>query len=208
MADMAYARRADVAPNDKGLPTHDRLAEEKGQKPATATTASSALSTIAAYIPTEILTVYVAVLATIGVAVPTSVVPGGSPGATGSPTASPSPASGAAAGGADPVTAASVTPIELYLLFLVLTPIIVWALYATRAKKAGKALPGSFASWPKWEMLAGTVAYAVWAAALPASPLGTFDWFNLAAAGVVALIASMVLGVVAPLFASNALADS
>jgi hypothetical protein len=176
MADMAFARRKDVGRADEGLPNLDRVAEEKGQKPETATTVSSAVSAIAAYIPTEVLTVYIAILATFGV----SIKSGGG---------------------------ATTTPLALYVIFLVLAPLVVWGLYAARARQAGRPLPASLAAWPKWEMLAATVAYAVWAAAMPASPLGVFGWFNQAAAGVVALIVSMLLGVFAPVFASNSLAN-
>ena len=88
-----------------------------------------------------------------------------------------------------------------------LAPLVVWALYAAKARKAGRKLPVSIGAWPKWEMIAAAIAYAIWAAALPASPLGAFEWFNQAAAGVVALIVSMLLGVFAPVFASGSLAN-
>ena len=38
--------------------------------------------------------------------------------------------------------------------------------------------------------------------------IAAYDWFNQAAAGVVALIVSMLLGVFAPVFASGSLANS
>lgn len=186
MADMAFARRKDVGNPNEGFRNLDHVAEERGQKPETATTASSALAAIAAYIPTEVLTVYVAILATFGVAVPTAET----------------------ASGTGTLAATAPTPVVLYLVFLVLAPVVVWGLYAAKARQAGRKLPISIGSWPKWEMFAGAVAYAIWAAALPASPLGAFEWFNQAAAGVVALIVSMLLGVFAPVFASNALANS
>ena len=186
MADMAFARRKDVGRSDEGLPNLDRVAEERGQKPETATTASSAVAAIAAYIPTEVLTVYVAVLATFGV------------------TAS----AGGGSSGTEALATTASTPLVLYVVFLMLAPVVVWGLYAAKAKQAGRPLPKSLSAWPKWEMFAGAVAYGIWAAALPASPLGAFEWFNQAAAGVTALIVSMLLGVFAPLFASNALANS
>jgi hypothetical protein len=92
-------------------------------------------------------------------------------------------------------------------LFLVLTPMVVWGLYAAKARKAGKAVPTSLAAWPKWEMFAGLVAFAIWAAALPASPLDRFEWFNAGLAGISALVISMLLAVFAPVFASQALAN-
>ena len=180
MTDIAFARRKGVGAADRSMNNLDRVAEERGQNPETASTASSALAAIAAYIPTEILTVYVAILATFGVTATTS-------------------------GGSATDTAA--TPLPLYIGFVLLSPIVVWALYAAKVRQADKKLPVAFRTWPKWEMAAALIAYSAWAAALPASPLGAFGWFNQAAAGVVALIVSMLLGVFAPVFASTRLAD-
>ena len=64
MANLAFARRADVEPEGEGLKTRAEVATAK-EGPGGAV--SSAVSAIAAYIPTEIVTVYVAVLATLGV---------------------------------------------------------------------------------------------------------------------------------------------
>jgi bacteriorhodopsin len=99
------------------------------------------------------------------------------------------------------------TPIIAYGVFVVLTPIVVWGLYASRAVEAGKKLPRSLASWPKWEMVAATLAFAAWAAALPSSPLERYGWFTAGLAGVVALVLSMLIGLFAPIFSSNALAS-
>ena len=180
MANLAYARRDDVEPKAEGLNTSKKVAKETGQKEGTATPVSSAIASMAAYIPTEVITVYVAVLGALGVTVAT-------------------------AGGA---TAVASTPLPVYALFIVLVPFIIWGLYARTVKAAGKPLPRSFGAWPKWEMIAGTVAFAIWAAALPSSPLSPFSWFSAAVAGVSALVISMLLGVFAPLFASNALKNS
>src|SRR5205809_602765 len=127
MANLAYARRSDVAPMDVGLQNLSEVGAAKAPKPETVSTATSALEAIVAYIPTEVVT-------------------------------------------------------------------------------AGKDLPKGWAAWPKWEMAAGTVAFAVWAAALPASPLGQFDWFTAAFAGILALVVSFLLGLFAPLFSRAALA--
>lgn len=175
MANLAFARRADVEPEGEGLKTRAEVATAK-EGPGGAV--SSAVSAIAAYIPTEIVTVYVAVLATLGV------TRDGSAAASGVTT----------------------TPILAYAVFVVLTPLVVWGLYASRAVGLGKPLPRSFASWPKWEMVAATLAFASWAAALPSSPLERYDWFTAALAGVVALVLSMLIGLFAPLFSSKALA--
>jgi len=93
MTDIAFARRKDVGDPEKGPDTLDKVAEERGQNPETASTASSALAAIAAYIPTEILTVYVAILATFGV---TATAEGGT------------------------ATATAATPLPLYIAFVIL----------------------------------------------------------------------------------------
>jgi hypothetical protein len=175
MANIAFARRADVAPQEKGLDSLDEVAGATGAASGTATSATSALSAIAAYIPTEVVTVYVAVLATIGVT--------------------------------EPADGAPFTPLPVYAAFLILTPIVVWGLYASRAVAAGKRLPRSVRSWPKWEMVAATLAFAAWGAALPSSPLGVFSWFMPALAGVVALVLSLLIGVFSPLFSARPLAN-
>lgn len=207
MTNLAYARRKDVSRDDKGLNTTKKVAEETGQKPSTATSATSAIAAMTAYIPTEVLTVYVAVLGAVGVTVPAGTAgtaPGASPVASIAPSASAVPS--------EPVftaaTAAASTPFPVYAIFIVLVPIVVWGLYARTVKAADKPLPKSFGAWPKWEMVAGTVAFAVWAGALPSSPLEQFSWFSAAVAGVVALIVSMLIGVFAPLFASATLKNS
>jgi hypothetical protein len=175
MANIAFARRADVGTEGKGLDTLDEVAGATGAAPGTATSATSALSAIAAYIPTEVVTVYVAVLATVGVT--------------------------------QPANGPSFTPLPVYVLFLVLTPIVVWGLYASRAVSAGKRLPRSLRSWPKWEMVAATLAFAVWGAAMPSSPFAAYSWFMPALAGVVALVLSLLIGVFSPLFSTRPLAN-
>jgi hypothetical protein len=43
--------------------------------------------------------------------------------------------------------------------------------------------------------------------ALPSSPLERYSWFTAGLAGVVALVLSMLIGLFAPIFSSNALAS-
>ncbi|MGH2483727.1 MAG: hypothetical protein ACRDE9_04650 [Candidatus Limnocylindria bacterium] len=56
-------------------------------------------------------------------------------------------------------------------------------------------------------MVAATLAFTAWGAALPSSPLGNFGWFSAPLAGVVALVLSMLIGVFAPIFSSKPLAN-
>jgi hypothetical protein len=65
MTNVAFSRRTDVAPHDKAPGSVEEVAEAKADKPETQSAGSSALAAIAAYIPTEVLTVYVAVVAAL-----------------------------------------------------------------------------------------------------------------------------------------------
>lgn len=211
MTNVAFSRRKDTEPVDTGPSTLPEVAESAGQPASVASSASSTLAVIATYIPTEIVTLYVSVLAVIGVTVPPSATPavtGASPAASvaASAAAAATPAASAVAGSA--VTSAAITPLPAFVLFVVLTPFVVWILYATKVTSAGKPLPRTIAAWPKWEMSAATIAFAVWAGALPSSPLGSFSWFNVGLAGIGVLLASTFLGLLAPLFTRTALANS
>jgi hypothetical protein len=181
MTNLAVARRGEPGRGtDKGLETLDDIATAKDGSTVAKNSATNALSAIVAYIPTEIVTVYVAVLTTLGVTVPP-----------------------AAAANGEVVTA---TPLPVYGLFILLTPVVVWGLYASRVVAAGKRLPKRIRAWPKWEMLAATLAFAAWGAAMPSSPLEVIPGFEAALAGVVALVLSLLIGVFSPLFSSKPLA--
>ena len=204
MTNVAFARRKDTEPTDAGPATLPEVAARGGETPATASSATSTLSAIATYIPTEIVTLYVSVLAEIGVTVPASAVPGaGGPGASVAPTTS-----AAADAATRTIQALVATPLPAFVFFVILTPIVVWALYATKVITAGKPLPRSFSAWPKWEMFASTLAFTVWAAALPSSPLEQFAWFNAGLAGISVLIVSSLLGIFSPIFTRTTLANS
>ena len=135
LTNVAYKRRKDVAPTDSMPRSAGEVAAATGDASATQSTFTSALTALMAYIPTEILTAYVAVLAGLQVADQQTQAP---PGAWVS-----------------------------FWVFLVLTPTMVWAIYAGKCRVAGKVLPTSPGKWPMWEMSAATVAFVVWAFALP-----------------------------------------
>lgn len=136
---------------------------------ASTSTASvnTALHVLFGYIPTEILTLYVAVVAAVN--------PKGSATSSAIPAAWP-----------------------VFWAFLVSTPVVVWVVYAAKVRSGGKPL--SF-HLPGWEMVAATIAFAAWAFALPKSPFSDFGWQS-AAAPIVVLVTSTVLGLLAPLFQS------
>src|SRR5689334_15876002 len=100
MTNVAFARRKDTEPANAGPATLPGVAAEGGQRASTASGASSAISAIATYIPTEIVTLYVSVLAVLGVTVPASAVPGsGTPAASAAASATPIASSAPAAVG-------------------------------------------------------------------------------------------------------------
>jgi hypothetical protein len=84
-------------------------------------------------------------------------------------------------------------------VFLALTPVIVWLVYAAKVRNAGQRLPSSVASWPWWEMISTTVAFAAWAYAMPTSVFTRFDWYTAAIGTLVVLVVSTLLGLIAPL---------
>lgn len=167
MTNIAFARRKDVVPLNEAPDSVGGIAAEKGDREETQTTATVTLSSIAAYIPTEVLTVYVAVVAALSATTTNNATNGAQWGA--------------------------------FLAFLIATPVVVWAIYAGKVRKAKKTLPIKLGQWPKWEMAAATLAYVAWAFAFPETPFADAPWYNAAVAGVFVLITSTALGLLAPL---------
>jgi hypothetical protein len=131
---------------------------------------NTALNVLFGYIPTEILTLYVAILGVLH-----------------------KPATQQAF---QPTMADWIA----FFAFLTFTPIVVWLVYGAKLKVANKPLPLSFGTWPVWEMFAATVAYLAWAFALPNSPFNQYTWYSAALSGIAVLIASTALGLLAPFF--------
>lgn len=135
---------------------------------------NTAMQVLFGYIPTEVLTLYVAVVAAIH---PTT------------------------AGAIPDATQVTREDWGVFWGFFIATPVVFWIIYATKLKGAQKPLPLAFSTWPVWEMFAATFAYVAWAFALPGTPFREFTaWYSTALAGVVVLAASTVLGLLAPLF--------
>jgi len=142
MTNAAVARRPDFHPA-QGVPEgYAEITRAAGLMPATVgqggaaaqppnpSGVETALQTLTTYIPTEVLTLYVAVIAALA--------PG--------------------KGQAGPVNGSWAA----FWFFLGLTPAAAWVVFATkiRAADASKALPLRPRTWPLWEMIAGTIAYA------------------------------------------------
>jgi hypothetical protein len=197
LANAATARRADFAPagavpknymeiakaaavslplaTPVAIPSHVRKAtpgvpSANPKPPPTADAAASnvntALHLLFGYIPTEVLTLYVAVLAALhGVNATATNAPG-----------------------------------CVFWIFLLATPLVVWLVYAAKVKAAQHTVPVRPSQWPVWEMLAATVAYFAWAFAMPNNPFAAYTWYSSGLAGIAVLVASTVLGLLAPLF--------
>jgi hypothetical protein len=180
LANAAAARRPDFPPFNSvpqrleeiaaaaaTLPTPSPGGVPPQQPPAaqSANAVNTALNLLFGYIPTEVLTLYVAVLAAIQ-------------------------------------KPAIVTRAEWITLwgFLVATPIVVWLVYGAKVKAAQKQMPVAPRTWPVWEMFAATVAYCAWAFALPNTPFASYSWYSAALSGIAVLVASTVLGLLAPFF--------
>lgn len=189
LANAAAARRPDIgrAAAPGGL---SEIAAASATSPdrATSTTeeasgVSTALNVLFGYIPTEVVTLYVAVAAGL------------------------QPPSTAAAPGAATVIVQPASSISAqwiaFWCFFVATPLVVWVVYATKLKAAGKPLPSTYDTWPLWEMIAALIAFCAWAFAMPNTPFREFaTWYSPALASLAVMLASTVLGLLAPLFQS------
>lgn len=140
------------------------------------TSMETTMNVLFGYIPTEIITLYVAVIAALN-----------------------TPAAAAA-------TSSPPSGWITFWIFILATPLVTWLVYGAKLKNLDLPTPLKFSAWPLWEMCAATAAFAAWAFALPNSPFGHFDWYSSALSGLVVLIASTVLGLLAP-FSQRTLAS-
>lgn len=184
MTNVAIARRTDTLGTGTPPKTVRELSEATGGKSETDSTLSGALKAVATYIPTEVIALYIAALA----AVRSGIVP------------KPAEADAAErlADRAATLSIPSGAEVRTVIVFAIVTPLVVWLVYAGKAKTAGKKLPVSPRKWCLWEMFAGTAAFIAWSFALPASPFARFSWYNLTWATFVVLAVSTGLGLVAP----------
>jgi hypothetical protein len=198
MANVAFVRRVDVnlpnvAEEDEAPTSLNKIELATGGTPESQNAVTTALKVIVTYIPTEVLTLYVAILGAIQ-------VPNSASTQTTKGTAAEA-ANNAAAAAAEAANVGASAPWTVFYCFLVATPVIVWLVFAAKVHAANKPLPLAPRTWPLWEMFAATVAYTVWACALPNSVFTAGGgWFTPALAGVLVLIVSTVLGLLAPLF--------
>ena len=187
LANSAAARRTDVGQAD-GLPASvseiaAAAATPPDKAPAgrpVANGVNTTLNVLFGYMPTEVVTLYVAVTSALQ-----------------------SPAGAGA--GPDPAAAAAASLNARWIAFwcfLAVTPVVVWVVYATKLRAASKPLPTEFAVWPVWEMFAALLAFFTWAFALPDTPFKERfpEWYSPGLASIAVLLGSTLLGLLAPLF--------
>jgi hypothetical protein len=177
MTNAAAARRADTHPHGSTPRSVEDIAVASNTPPTADQTngnaaaggpknsVETALNVLFGYIPTEIITLYVAVISSIQQ-------------------------------GAKPNQAEW----NAFVMFAVATPAVVWLVYGAKLKNANMSVPMTFAACPIWEMSAATLAFFAWSFALPRSPFSAYEWYSASLSGVVVLIASTVLGLIAPFF--------
>lgn len=175
-ANAALARRPDYPPADQTPSNLPDVAKAAATNPPGSQTTATTLQTITLYIPTEVITLYVALVAALG------------------PIAAKNP---------DGMGGRWVA----FGVFVLFTPIAQSMTFASKLRGDNKPLPKSVNSWPKWEMIASTLAFLAWAVALPNSPFSVLGWYSPAVAGVFVLAGSTILGMVAPLFQQRLAVD-
>jgi hypothetical protein len=138
-ANAALARRPDYPPESQTPGDLPDVAKAATTNPPGDQTTATTLQAITLYIPTEVITLYVALVAALG------------------PIATKNP---------DGMGGRWVA----FGVFILFTPIAQWMTFAAKLRGDDKPLPKSVKSWPKWEMIASTLAFLAWAVALPNSP--------------------------------------
>jgi hypothetical protein len=147
---------------------HEDLLPLAAEPPTERTKASNALDSLVRYLPTEVITLYVAASAAMSALTATFPV---------------------------------VTGAGLYWSFgLLLTPTLFLLVFAGKRRSSGlPAFPSSLRRWPWWKLGASTVAFLVWALAIPTTPYMSGDAGKVVAA-FAALLVSTFLTLLEPIF--------
>ncbi len=181
LTNAAIARRSDFTkfdPAPKGLseiaaafsehPKVDQVSDPASDKGANSV--NTALNVLFGYIPTEVLTLYVAILSVLKQPDKVELANAGSSGWT------------------------------VFWCFLIATPVVVWLSNGAKVIAANKPVPLAYKTWPVWEMFAATLAYMAWVLALPNNPFIGQSWYSTGIAGIAVLVVSTFLGLLAPFF--------
>jgi hypothetical protein len=168
LTNAALARRRDYIPANRPPRTARERAAATSTEPIDENRVSIGLKSLTTYIPTEILTLYVALVAAL------------QPGTNNPPS--------------------FVARWIAFAVFFVLTPVAIWAAFASKLASDNKKIPIRPHHWPMWEMFAGTLAYVAWTFGLPDTPFAQIPWFTATLGGFMILATSTLLGMVAGLF--------
>lgn len=188
MANVAVARRdddlgaKDAAGDVQPVNTVERVAEASGTKASTETSGTATLMSIATYIPTEVIGLYLAALAAVRAGV------------------KPEEVSASVAANTGTLNLPSDGEVVMAVIFTLMTPVIVWLVYAAKVRAGGGSPPVAPRLWPKWEMFAASTGFVTWSFSLPDSPFARFSWYNVAWATFAVLAVTTALGLVGPVF--------
>ena len=93
------------------------------------------------------------------------------------------------------------TPQLSYKLFIGITPILMLLLFLRQLAVANQPWKLGPTQWPIWRMIASTIAFAVWALAVPGNPIvDSSSATGGVAAGFAAVLVSSFLNLLAPFF--------
>jgi hypothetical protein len=87
----------------------------------------------------------------------------------------------------------------IYWFFAILTPLLVVVIYLGKRRVANLPTIPALPDWPWWKTFAATIAFLVWALAVPNNPYINGDVAS-ALVGVLAIFVSTILSVLEPLF--------
>jgi hypothetical protein len=92
--------------------------------------------------------------------------------------------------------------VHVYWFFALATPVLFALIYIGKRRASGQPLLPTLAEWPWWPTAAATLAFLAWGLAVPNS--GYFEDDAKPFAGIVAIGASTVLGVLGRIFGRTA----
>jgi hypothetical protein len=92
----------------------------------------------------------------------------------------------------------------IFWFFLAMTPIAVWVTYVVKAKWNPIQLLLAPGRWPWGPMVAATVAFVAWAAAVPGSVMKTLAWFRPGFGMAAVILATFLIGLFSQLGGSRA----